>query len=97
MKMFGLAVNQANQAQRNAITTYFKNLSWGYWHWFPDFWVLHTRVDEETAEAIRNAVQSLAPGLHCIVLPLDTNSAWAGFGSTQWKEWFDRHWTREGP
>lgn len=92
MKVFAVAAAPSDQIRRDSITMHFKNQGWGFWHWFPDFWILATQNDDATSEELRETVKTIAPGLYCMVLALDTSSSWAGFGSPEWKEWFDIHW-----
>lgn len=40
MKNIAIALNAGFPAQRNAITNFFTNHGWPYWHWIDDFWIV---------------------------------------------------------
>jgi len=74
----------ATDQQHTAFTSYLKLTfpNAGWWHRLPNTWLLIDLTGSMTAVAIRDAVLTIFPNVHCLVLEFrqDGTSTWAGFG-----------------
>ena len=98
MKMFVISMGLATQEQRDTITRRYQDTAYGYWHWLPDFWILQSPYDNDTAAAIRSQIHNLVPNIPLIVLQVDpVEDQWATYGGPKWREWLDRNWKKQKP
>ncbi|MCH9006242.1 MAG: hypothetical protein IH838_13265, partial [Proteobacteria bacterium] len=85
-RRFVLAIDNATKEQQNVVTNYFMN-QMGYWHWFSDAWLLTDSEGLWNVASIRDKVQELLPGVDMIVLRVESDTDWAGFGQTDKFKW----------
>ncbi|MES9901097.1 MAG: hypothetical protein ABW168_00275 [Sedimenticola sp.] len=96
MKRFVVAINNASTEQRNAIAKYLHEQEFGYWHWFQDFWLVTTIDSKIGSTYIRDVIQTVASGVHCLVLEVEGNSEkWAGFGDKDRFDWLHKSWNKD--
>lgn len=88
---FVIAVPAATAEQQNRVTNHFKKEGFGFWHWFPNLWLLSTFAPGVTASQLRDEMNRLLPGVHNTVLQVK-NEQWAFFGPARWGEWFRQNW-----
>jgi hypothetical protein len=83
-----------------AITTYFKDKGFAFWHWSNECWLLTSIDDTMDAVTIRTAVsQFLVPGISFLVLRVELPASginWATQGplasKQKWPEWLRAAW-----
>ena len=92
MKYFVLAGNALSLPQRNVISNYISNGGYGYWHWFPDFWLVTTMNDNETAGTLRDNIRTVAPLAEFMIFAVRPSEDWAGYGNQEWAEWLRQNW-----
>lgn len=68
MKNIAIALNAGFPEQRNAITNYFSNCNWPYWHWIDDFWIVQV-PDSYTPSSLYSAIEVL-PGVESATILL---------------------------
>ncbi len=90
-KRFILVIDGATKEQQNIITIFFKDRM-GYWHWFSDAWLLTDSSNTWTVSSIRDKVQELIPGINMIVLAIESDTEWAGFGQANRFDWLNDTW-----
>ncbi|HPQ43897.1 MAG TPA: hypothetical protein PKZ42_06670 [Syntrophales bacterium] len=90
-KRFILVIDNATEIQQNTVSNYFKD-HMGYWHWFSDAWLLTDSTNTWNVASIRDKVQELIPDVDMIVLAIESNTDWAGFGQTKKFEWLHDTW-----
>ncbi len=95
MKYFVLASNELSILQQNAITDYFKQRQheYGFWHWFPNFWLLTSGKFDDSVQELRNAIVEAAPQAQFMLFAVEP-VAWAGRGDPKWAEWLQENWRR---
>lgn len=90
-RRFVLIIDNATKEQQNVVTNYFKEML-GYWHWFSDAWLLTDANSQWSVASIRDKVQELIPGVDMIVLRVESDNDWAGFGQKNKFEWLHSTW-----
>lgn len=90
---FVILVDNPTKEQQNRITQFFKSQPTGYWHWFSDAWLITDTTGEWAAGSIRSKIQELVPGIDTLVLKVDNDKGWAGFGKKEKFAWLFRTWT----
>lgn len=94
MKRFVVAVNNASREQKDAITKMLSENQYGYWHWFQDFWLLTSSINDINSAVIRDEIQKVASGVHCFVLAVDGDpNNWAAYGKKEQFDWLHKTWS----
>ncbi len=93
MSKFLLVIPQCLPATQNLVTEHFK-LRASWWHWSSDVWLLHFS-EAKTVVQLRDEMMTLLPGIYLLVMQFeDRHANWAGWGTQEWQQWFDRYWDR---
>src|ERR1700677_1520783 len=94
---FIISIQSGTAKQRNDITDVLGPLG-GYWHWMPDFWLLHTHNDSLAADYIRYEIHQRFPFVIFLVLKVyvPEGISWAGVFPTNqmdlWSLWLNQYW-----
>jgi hypothetical protein len=75
---------------QDTMTKYFSQKA-AYWHWSPDVWLLRYR-EEKTAAQLRGEIGRLLPAVQFLVMTIQSQGEWAGFGTPEWQDWFNKYW-----
>ncbi len=79
-KKFVIAASPLTQEQSERITSLFRD-RFGWWHWINGFWLVTDSSGTQTAAAIRDSLDEIAPGVRKLVLDVTgAGNSWAGFG-----------------
>lgn len=90
---FVLIIDGADKQQQDVISNYFKDHSFGYWHYIKDTWLLVDYDGTWTVSTIRAKARELLPDINLmIVLKVDDSSAWAGLGNKGNFDWLNDTW-----
>jgi hypothetical protein len=58
MKNIAVALNAGTVEQRNAMTNFFADSGWAYWHWIDDFWIVQV-PDNFTTYLLHTAIEQI--------------------------------------
>ena len=95
-RRFVIAIDDATSDQQNTVTEFLKDkANVGYWHWFSDVWLVSDPYQKWTAKELRDELSSLIPASHKLVVQIDGDNTWSGFGNTKMFEWLQDTWTKE--
>lgn len=89
-KAFIILTANATTSQQDAIGKLFN--TYGWWHYFPQAWIVLDQSGLETAESIRDKIQGVAPRLTHYVFAVKPGSDYAGFAPEKWDEWLKDSW-----
>lgn len=93
-RRFVICVDDSTGTQQDTLTKYFKDSGKvGYWHWFSDMWLLTDPNRHWTANSLRDKVKELLPGTHIMIVQIDGDNTWSGFGSTKMFDWMNDTWS----
>jgi hypothetical protein len=79
MKMFVVAIQASTNEQEITFRKWTADAQMGYWHWIPNFWLIHTN-DSQTVQTIRDKVLETFPTMDTLVIELGEGTNWAGYG-----------------
>lgn len=91
-RRFMLMVDDATPPEQDAVTKYLQTLSYGFWHYFSDGWLIVDRSSTLTAPMLRDKLKQLVPGKTTLVVPMNNPAEWAGFGTTENFQWLHDVW-----
>ncbi|MEB8063602.1 hypothetical protein [Citrobacter braakii] len=80
-RKFAVALDSSTKEQNAQLKKFIEDNGLGWWHWIANFWLLTDQNGNLTARDIRDKLNELYPGVHCIVLSIDKDEdTWSGFG-----------------
>jgi hypothetical protein len=82
-RRFLIATGQLTPEQTQAFLTHVQSSGLAWWHWMPGFWLVIDWSDRVSELSLMQALQSIAPGVYCLVMQVPESNAWAGFGPNQ--------------
>jgi len=94
-RRFIICVDDSSKEQQDALTQFLKDKKVGYWHWFSDVWLMTDPQRKWTASQLRNELESLLPAAHKLILQIDGESTWSGFGKTKMFDWLKQTWSKD--
>ena len=92
MNKFVLSTNQATPAQRNAITEALRKPELGWWHWFPDIWLIVDASGQHTEDSLLEVLHPLVPEVFMLMLNVTGSRGFRGWGPKNMGEWLDKQW-----
>jgi hypothetical protein len=92
-RRFIVCIDQATSEQQNLLTQFLKNKGVGYWHWFSDLWLVTDTTLQISANSLRDEINTILPGAHKLVVQIDGQQTWSGFGPTQMFNWLKNTWS----
>ena len=94
-KRFVVLLGSATKDQDDAFLNFIKSNRLGWWHWFPNSWLLKKLNSDIGASDLRDAARDIYGRANNLVIELNDNEdTWSGFGpKTENKDMF--HWIRE--
>jgi hypothetical protein len=95
MKRFVLLVNQASKSEEDTITEYFRQSGYGFWHWFNNVWALIPPTDDVTTVQIVTKVRELVPSIFSLVLEVEGEGDFAGYGPKKNYDWLKSGWFQD--
>jgi len=100
-KRFIVLLNTTTAEQNTKFRDEFIKPSFGWWHWFPDCWLLTDAAGRFTAAAIRDEVRKHFSGSFTLVVELrdDGTDTWSGFGMNTAEKnmfkWIKENWEKK--
>ncbi len=92
-RKFVICVDDSTSNQQDTLTQYFQdNDSISYWHWFSDLWLITDDDKNWTNVTLRDKVKKLLPKANIMVIQMDGENTWSGFGNIKMFEWLDETW-----
>lgn len=91
MSRFIIIIPQATPEQSQVIQNRFFEGRAYWWHWSSDVWLLKLTNENPTADQLKEEILRALPAAHFLVFSAD-NSFFAGWGPTEWKNWFAEFW-----
>jgi hypothetical protein len=92
MIKFIVAVDDVSAEQRDAITRFFREQNFGWWHWLSDTWLLYADQTEFTTATLRDRIFQIAPTASVLVQNLNVPGDWALAAVRESHEWMHRNW-----
>jgi hypothetical protein len=91
VKNIAIALNAGYPEQRNAITKFFSEQKWAYWHWVDDFWIVQV-PDFYTPKSLHDKLESVAnlSASTMLVFHFQGNISFWGRGAKEAWDWL-RH------
>jgi len=87
-KFFMLVTNEASAAQQVLLRGLFRHSGFGWWHHFPQAWMLTTLKEEADVTMLREAIMAMTPGLQFFVFEMQP-ARWAGYAPNRSGQWLD--------
>lgn len=82
----------ATAADKDRITESFRTQSFGFWHHFPDIWLLAGVPEHMTAKSIYALIETLVPQASLFVASMSRpGEYWGRAPETGW-QWFKANW-----
>lgn len=94
-RLFVICVDNSTKEQQDTVTEFLKEEKGGYWHWFSDLWLVTDKHHKWTSKSLRDHLNSIIPGAHKIVIQIDGDNTWSGFGNNNMFTWMKKHWSCE--
>jgi len=96
-KRFIILLEKSAPVFSNAFIAYVEVKGWGFWHWFPDSFLIVDNSGTTTLEALRDDVRKHFPNSFNLVVEVPRNGGnWAGFGpntpSNDMAAWLRQVW-----
>jgi hypothetical protein len=89
-KLIVLTTDESTKEQRDAFTNYLQTTNHGFWHWFPEVWIVDPAEQLEAA-ALRGKAREHMPSAAVLVLRFDCDADWAGFLTETQVKWLRKH------
>lgn len=93
-RRYVICVDDSTSEIQDAVTNYLKDEGLGYWHWLTDLWLATDMKKESSAEKIRDDLQLIAKGFYVLVIQLDGENTWRGWGNPKMFNWFHETWDK---
>lgn len=93
-KMFIIATKNATKQQQREIADLLKGMGVGWWHHFPNTWLVSTGSSHLTPTQLRDAIKTMSPAPTHYVLEVNKNVSWAGFAAPTSHAWIKAQWKK---
>ena len=91
---FAVLTDADSPEERSAITNSIDETEAGFWHWFQTSWLI---ADPKGRSAAwwRDHIKEASPTTYLMVVPVDNNADWAGFGKGKMFNWMHETFDKE--
>lgn len=91
-RRFVVCIDNTTKEQQDIVTAWFKKSGVGYWHWLKDMWLVTDPLMKWNANKLRDELNSLLPSSYKMVIQIDGENTWSGYGNTNMFKWLKDTW-----
>lgn len=96
MNKFVILIKDDNKFISDHLKIYFRNNGFGFWHWFPNSYLITDIQRRKTVKEIRDDLSIRFPRLDLVVIQFKGDSTpWAGKGKLNTFRWFHESWKED--
>jgi hypothetical protein len=93
---YAIAVSGLTKDDEKAFIEYLRSKRMLWWHWIDGFWLVIDKDGEVSISEIRDYLHAMSNSKRCLVIELDRDSDWSGFGASSQGEsiftWLKKTW-----
>ena len=93
MKASIILTHSATAKQQDDLRALFEPGHFGWWHWFPQAWLLTDQKDHSVYQ-LRDMITNACPGLTVYIFEIEHGSRYAGFAPPDWEDWLKTQWAK---